>query len=110
MINLFFKGLIGAAVVVLITLLAKTKYYFLAGLIPLFPIFALMAHYIVGKINNSAEFKNVVLFGMLSLIPYFAYLLTVFLLHSRTSLIPALFSGVVVWFVVAAPLVYFWQR
>ena len=110
MINLFVKGLIGAIIVILISLLAKTKYYFLAGMIPLFPTFAVMAHYIAGKANTNAEFKNVLLFGMWSLLPYFAYLLTVYLLHSRETLVVTLFSGIIVWFVVAAPLVYFWQR
>jgi Uncharacterized membrane protein required for alginate biosynthesis len=34
------KALIGALVVVLIGLLAKTRNYYIAGLVPLFPTFA----------------------------------------------------------------------
>jgi uncharacterized membrane protein (GlpM family) len=38
------KALIGALVVVLIGLLAKTRNYYIAGLVPLCPTFALIAH------------------------------------------------------------------
>ena len=44
---LVIKAAIGALVVLLIGLLSKTKNYYIAGLIPLFPTFALIAHYIV---------------------------------------------------------------
>ncbi|CNG04332.1 GlpM protein [Yersinia enterocolitica] len=47
--SLLLKALIGAGVVVLIGILAKTRNYYIAGLIPLFPTFALIAHYIVGS-------------------------------------------------------------
>ncbi|HCF2697019.1 TPA: GlpM family protein, partial [Pseudomonas aeruginosa] len=35
-----FKALIGAAVVVLLAVLSKTRNYYIAGLVPLFPTFA----------------------------------------------------------------------
>lgn len=44
--GLVIKAALGALVVVLIGVLAKTKNYYIAGLIPLFPTFALIAHYI----------------------------------------------------------------
>ncbi len=47
--GLLIKALLGALVVVLIGILAKTKNYAIAGLIPLFPTFALIAHYIVAS-------------------------------------------------------------
>ncbi len=47
--GLLIKGLLGALVVVLIGVLAKTKNYAIAGLVPLFPTFALIAHYIVAS-------------------------------------------------------------
>ena len=43
------KALLGAAVVIIINLAAHMKNYYLAGLVPLFPTFALIAHYIVGS-------------------------------------------------------------
>lgn len=47
--GLLIKALLGALVVVLIGVLSKTKNYYIAGLIPLFPTFALIAHYIVAS-------------------------------------------------------------
>jgi len=47
--DLFLKAALGAAVVLILAALAKTKNYYIAGLVPLFPTFALIAHYIVGK-------------------------------------------------------------
>lgn len=52
------KALIGALVVVLIGLLAKTRNYYIAGLVPLFPTFALIAHYIVGSERSIAALKT----------------------------------------------------
>lgn len=47
--GLVIKAALGALVVVLIGLLSKMKNYYIAGLIPLFPTFALIAHYIVAS-------------------------------------------------------------
>ncbi len=56
------KALIGALVVVLIGLLAKTRNYYIAGLVPLFPTFALIAHYIVGNERSIAALKTTLIF------------------------------------------------
>jgi membrane protein GlpM len=59
------KALLGAAVVIIINLLAAhMKNYYLAGLVPLFPTFALIAHYIVGSERTHDELKNTVLFSL----------------------------------------------
>jgi uncharacterized membrane protein (GlpM family) len=55
-------------------MLAKTKNYYIAGLVPLFPTFALIAHYIVGKGRSVDDLKTTIVFGMWSIIPYFVYL------------------------------------
>jgi two-component system response regulator AauR len=75
LMDLVFKAALGAAVVVILAALAKTNYY-IAGLVPLFPTFALIAHYIVGKGRSVDDLKTTILFGMWSIIPYFVYLAT----------------------------------
>uniref|UniRef100_UPI0038F729E4 GlpM family protein n=1 Tax=Streptomyces europaeiscabiei TaxID=146819 RepID=UPI0038F729E4 len=67
--------MIGAAVVVLIALLSRTRNYYIAGLVPLFPTFALLAHYIVASERGTAALRTTVIFGMWAIIPYFVYLL-----------------------------------
>ena len=73
--GLVIKATLGALVVLLIGVLAKTKNYYIAGLIPLFPTFALIAHYIVAS-ERGIELRATIVFGMRSIIPYFIYLLS----------------------------------
>ena len=48
----------GAAVVVLIALLSKSKAFYIAGLVPLFPTFALIAHVIVAHDQGAVALKK----------------------------------------------------
>jgi membrane protein GlpM len=109
-VDLFFKALIGAAVVVILAALAKTKNYYIAGLVPLFPTFALIAHYIVGKGRSLDDLKTTILFGMWSIIPYFVYLGALYLLVDRWRLEVALALAAVAWLVAATLLVTVWVR
>ena len=84
--DLIFKAMLGAAVVVILAMLAKTKNYYIAGLVPLFPTFALIAHYIVGKGRSIDDLKTTIVFGMWSIIPYFVYLATLYGLSPMISL------------------------
>lgn len=74
--GLVIKAALGALVVVLIGLLAKTKNYYIAGLIPLFPTFALIAHYIVASERGIEALRTTIVFSMWSIIPYFVYLVS----------------------------------
>jgi hypothetical protein len=69
-VNLLIKALIGALMVLLIGVLSRTRNYYVAGLLPLFPTFALMAHYIVGSTRSTADLKATILFGMWAVVPY----------------------------------------
>lgn len=72
--GLVVKAALGALVVILIGLLSKTKNYYIAGLIPLFPTFALIAHYIVASERGIDAMRTTIVFSMWSIIPYFIYL------------------------------------
>lgn len=95
--------------VVLIGLTSRSNSYWLAGLIPLFPTFALISNYIVGTDRGAADLKTTVLFGMFSLIPYFFYLGAVYLTAGRMPVLLALSSGVVLWIGAAALLIHLWN-
>ena len=62
--GLAIKAALGALVVLLIGVLAKTKNYYIAGLIPLFPTFALIAHYIVATERGTEALRTTIVFGM----------------------------------------------
>jgi membrane protein GlpM len=94
MLGLFLKSLLGAAAVLAIAILSRSKVFFIAGLVPLFPTFALIAHYIVGSERSMADLRTTALFGLWSLIPYAIYLLAERPLFARVDLV-ACHAGVV---------------
>jgi len=110
MTSLFLKCLLGAAAVLLIALLSKTRNFFIAGLVPLFPTFALIAHYIVGTERSVADLRTTALFGIWSLIPYAVYLAAVYWLCVRYSLAATLSLATAAWVVAALVLLAAWSR
>lgn len=108
--DLFLKAALGAAVVLILAALAKTKNYYIAGLVPLFPTFALIAHYIVGKGRSIADLKTTILFGMWSIIPYFVYLATLYVLVDRLRLEASMALATLAWLIAATVLVTVWVR
>ncbi|MBY8936620.1 Inner membrane protein YdgC [Pseudomonas fluorescens] len=108
--DLFFKALLGAAVVLIIAALSKTRNYYIAGLVPLFPTFALIAHYIVGKGRSIEDLKTTIVFGMWSIIPYFVYLATLYVMVDRMRLEASLAVAAVAWLMAATVLVTVWVR
>ena len=109
MLSLFLKCILGAAVVLLISILSKSKAFYIAGLVPLFPTFALIAHVIVSQQQGAAALQKTALFGLWSLIPYFIYLLMVYVLATKMSMWSCLGVATLCWVVAAAGLIYSWQ-
>lgn len=108
--DLIFKAALGAAVVVILAMLAKTRNYYIAGLVPLFPTFALIAHYIVGKGRSVDDLKTTIVFGMWSIIPYFVYLATLYVMVDRLRLEASLAVAAMAWLMAATVLVSVWVR
>ena len=108
--DLFLKAALGAAVVLILAALAKTKSYYIEGLVPLFPTFALIAHYIVGKGRSREDLKTTIVFGMWSIIPYFVYLATLYVMVDRMRLEASLAVAAVAWLMAASILVSIWVR
>ena len=109
MLSLFLKCILGAAVVLLISILSKSKAFYIAGLVPLFPTFALIAHVIVAQEKGAEALKQTALFGLWSLIPYFIYLFMVYLLATKLSMWSCLGIATLCWIVAATVLIYAWQ-
>jgi membrane protein GlpM len=108
--ELFLKALIGATLVILIQLLARSQNYYLAGLVPLFPTFALISHYLVGSQRETVELKSTIIFSMFSLIPYFIYLLALYLLVDHFRLELALLAAAACWCLAAGLLILLWSH
>lgn len=110
MLSLFLKSLMGALAVLLIAILSKSRVFFIAGLVPLFPTFALIAHYIVGSERSMADLRTTALFGLWSLLPYAIYLLSVYWLCMKFSLPLTLLLATLAWAVAAGILVVTWSK
>ncbi|HUP09628.1 MAG TPA: GlpM family protein [Caldimonas sp.] len=104
------KCLLGALAVLVIALLSRTRSYYVAGLVPLFPTFALIAHAIVGSERGPADLRTTALFGLWSLVPYAAYLVAVMALAPRTGLVATLGLATLAWVAAAAVLLAAWPR
>ena len=108
--SLFLKCLLGALAVLLIALLSRTKSFFVAGLVPLFPTFALIAHYIVGTERSATDLRATALFGLWSLVPYAIYLLAVYWLSVRLALVATLLWATLAWALGAVVILAVWSR
>jgi membrane protein GlpM len=108
--ELVVKALAGAVVVVIIQLLSRTKNAHIAGLVPLFPTFALIAHYVMGTQRTMSDLKETILFGMFSLIPYFVYLVTLYFLIDRFRLVASLLGATFCWIIAATILIISWGK
>ena len=109
MARLLLKALLGAGIIIVIQILAQTKNYYVAGLVPLFPTFTLMSHYIVGTQRTADEFKATIRFGIFAMLPYFVYMLTLYFLAERVKLVPALIVATICWTITATILIVVWQ-
>jgi len=110
MLSLLLKCLAGVLAVLLIAVLARSRNYFVAGLVPLFPTFALIAHWTVGMEGTPAQLRATAAFGLWSLVPYAVYLGAVWALCTRLSLVPTLAVATIAWGASAALVVMIWLR
>ncbi|MCW2254411.1 membrane protein GlpM [Providencia alcalifaciens] len=109
MLSLLFKCSLGAVAVLIIALLSKSKAFYIAGLVPLFPTFALIAHVIIVQEQGALALRETALFGLWSLIPYLVYLLSVYLLATKVTTWLCLGLATANWVLAAALLIYLWQ-
>lgn len=107
--NFIIKGVLGYVIVLFIILISDTNNYFIAGLIPLFPTFGIIGQILVYKDNGLIKLKETVLFGMFSIFPYIAYLLSVFFLIDLTNFYVTIFISTTLWIIVAYLLFISWS-
>ncbi|NIF82667.1 hypothetical protein F3J24_03975 [Comamonas sp. Tr-654] len=108
--DLLLKCIVGAVAVLAIHAVSNIRNFYIAGLVPLFPTFALIAHYIIGTERNMTDLRATALFGLASLIPYAVYLTVVYLLAIRMSLFATLSLATVAWCGAAALLLLLWPK
>jgi membrane protein GlpM len=100
---------IGAFLVLLLQVAASSRYYLLAGLLPLFPTFTLISVYVIGTTRSTGDLQNTLLFGMLSLIPFFIFQLTAYIGVCFLPLSAAMFLGIAAWLIGAGAIFIGWN-
>jgi membrane protein GlpM len=100
----------GATISTLLGFLARHGQYFLIGLVPLFPTFAVIGHLLAAGAANTVGLRVAATFGLYSLLPYACYLLFTLIGSRHLSAYTSIGIGICTWFVVALVLVYCWNR
>lgn len=100
---------IGAGVATSLAVLARLNLYYLMGLVPLFPAFALIAHVTAAASGETINMRIAAVFGLYALIPYACYLIAIIALSHTWSAPLAIGLGLVAWFAIAFGLVTAWN-
>jgi len=104
--ELLLRFVAGGALIVIITLLSKTKYPFLAGVMVLFPAVTLVGYYFLGQSVNAMQLKTIALYSMYALPATFVFLLAFYFLQGKVALIHSLVFSVIAWSLAAGILVW----
>lgn len=104
----FSKGLLGSLVVLIIFYLSKTSHYYIAGLVPLFPSFGLIAIIAIFKIRGYGSVRETALFSIFSILPYFFYLFSLYFLIDYFDFYIAVAVSVILWIVISFILIKRW--
>ena len=102
-------AVIGATVATGLAVLARLNLYYLMGLVPLFPAFALIAHITAAASGATINMRTAAIFGLYALVPYASYLIAIVTLSHTWSAPIAIGLGLVAWFAIAFGLVAAWN-
>ena len=94
----------GGGLIVLITLLAKTKYPMLSGIFMLFPAVTLVGYYFVGQSMSIPQLQQITKFSIYALSTTFIFLLCFYFAQVRFSLNISLIASTIAWLVAAGVL------
>jgi uncharacterized membrane protein (GlpM family) len=95
------KAFIGFVIVFVIQILSKSKNYVLAALVSLFPSLGIFSYNFVSKEYGPNKLQETIIFGMMSLITYFGFLLALLIFSKRFKIIQSLLLASGVWFICA---------
>lgn len=103
-------GTIGALISVLVGVLSRFGAYYLMGLVPLFPSFALLAHILAATSGGTHGMRTAATFGLYSLVPYAGYLVAILLCSRTQSALVSIALAIAVWAILAISLVLAWRQ
>lgn len=89
---------VGGILSTVIHLISKTGHFAIAGLLPLFPTFAIIAHTSVVNEVGYENIKPTIILGLFAIFPYACYLLSMLVLSEQLQFFAAVVLSLVIWF------------
>lgn len=91
----------GGTLVLLISMLGRSKYGYLAGLAVLFPAITLVGYYFLSFTMSGLDLQRTILFSLFSVPTVLAFLLAVYLTVNKMPIISSLGIGIISWMISA---------
>lgn len=98
--DILWKGVLGGLITAMIAWFSR-RGSLLPGILPLCPVFAIIAFYLVGSSHGTDGVRQAATAGMMTLPAYFAFLLVCIVAVRRVDFRVALVLGLLVWLIVA---------
>jgi uncharacterized membrane protein (GlpM family) len=99
--ELLLRFVVGGGLIVVVTLLAKTKNPMMAGIFMLFPAVTLVGYYFVGQSMSIAQLQQVTKFSIYALSTTFIFLVVFYYAQEQASLNASLCFATIAWFMAA---------
>ena len=103
--EILLKFIAGGSIVVAVTLLAKTRYPMLSGVIMLFPAVTLIGYYFIGQTVTPMQLQQITKFSMYALSTTFVFLVAFYYTQGTMGVPHSLIASTVAWIVSAIVLV-----
>ena len=95
------KALLGGGVSGIISMLSRSQYFLLSGLLPFFPTFTLIAHISAYETGDVAHTKSISLFMIFAVLPIIGYNICVYALVGRMAFWLCITYALIVWFILS---------
>lgn len=106
---LFYKCTAGALIMLLLHFLTRSNMYYITGMVVFFPVFSIPLYYFMYAEKGIEEIQKTNIFTLWSLIPYIAFIFTVFFTVKKLGIVPSLLLSLSVWFVLAICVLIVWK-
>jgi len=95
------KFVAGGSLILLISLLGKSRYSHLSGIMVLFPVVTVIGYYFLSSSVPGDRLQRIVLFSILALPTVLAFLLVLYFALNSMPVVPSLLLGIAAWLVMA---------
>lgn len=107
---LWIKCLAGALIMLAVHFISKSPVYFISAIMLSFSGLSMIAYYFMYQEHGAGQVMGTVKFAMFSQIPFFCFLLSLYLLLKKHTIGPSLCGAFFIWLMAAGILVFLWKH